>query len=138
MADVEKIQMSTKAVPRITRDTIVACASRRGQTQGEWLAVAVTNQARIEEGDALIPAGRDTGAREAPPVDLVELRDTMQTAVAVSQASGVPLPKQTARHAFALLNTRMRSSRGLPALQPRKSRTPVIDDVQLPLLQAAE
>jgi hypothetical protein len=51
----------------------------------------------------------------------------LQTAQAAAEAAGIAMPKDVARHGFALVRTRMREARGLPPLAPRKPRqTPLL------------
>ena len=131
MTDPDKAPMTIKAVPTATRTKMVRCAEKRGQTMAVWLARAVDNQANLEAGDQVEPAlfePREVGlplVKPEPisgkPFVLADLRDAMAAAAAVATASGLPLPKVMARHAYALLTAQLREARGLSPAKPRQT-----------------
>ena len=130
----EKAAMTIKAVPVATREKMVACARRRGETQAEWLTRAVDNQALIESRDLIeptrfgapVPIAQERPQAPVPGISMVDLRDTMAAAKAVADSSGVPVPKVAARHAYALLTQQLRGARGLPQPAPRRQPSRVI------------
>jgi hypothetical protein len=53
---------------------------------------------------------------------MAELRAGMEALAIGATASGLPMPKEIARHANALMKARLREARGLPPVAPRKTR----------------
>jgi hypothetical protein len=120
--EVERTPFMVKGMRVDTRKIAVACAMKAGETMAVWLDRAIRTQANMEAGERIFPP------EENPPVpvrvarllaaELGELADFMQAAQAIAGAAAVPIPKATARHAFALLTAHLRAARGLP---PRKT-----------------
>lgn len=116
--------ITIKAFPIAARERMKACAARRDQTQGEWLARAIDTQANLEARDLVEPALFDPRPPTPPPgmtLDLTELRLTMEAAAATAAATGVQVPKAIARHVYALLGQELRTARGIPARAPRQT-----------------
>jgi len=126
----ERAPWTIKGMDVETRKLVVKCATQRGQSVAVWLETAVRNQANLEAGDRIEMPGQPRPT--APPngqtgFDLAELMAALQTAQAAAEAAGIAMPKDVARHGFALVRTRMREARGLPPLAPRKPRqTPLL------------
>jgi hypothetical protein len=115
MTEDDTIQLTIKSVPAATRDKMNRLARARGQTLGYWLTELVEKA----EMDELFPpeprASQEMpGEIRAPqsqalvPFSMSDLRSTMVTAVEMSQASGVPIPKGTVKRAFAILNKQLK------------------------------
>lgn len=128
----DKAAWTIKSVPVEVRKLAVACAAKQGETMAEWLTRAVRNQANLEAGERVLPPARTASGLPAVrststpdtglPVDMTELADLMQAALAVSQAADVPMPKTTARHALMLVTAQLRSARGLPPKRLRQTQ----------------
>ena len=118
-----------KGVPRETRKLALVGARKRGDNVARWLVSAVRNQAALDAGNQVIaPSERPpVAAGPAPRVQAMEeLGQVMQTAAMAAQASGVPMPKALARHAYRLMTENLRAARGL---QPAARK---VIDVDLP------
>ena len=130
----DKAPMTVKAMPVRVRQRALKAAAKQGQSMAEWLTRAIDQLADREEGE------RETFPDEAgkpgklpalpsqpspvviPTSFLTDLIDAMRAAEAVAAASGVPVPKATAHHAFAILTNHLRKARGLPPVKPRQTR----------------
>lgn len=122
--DEERAPKTIKAMPVRAWNRALAQAAKSGESMAEWLTRAIDQLADREAGERVLPppapqpgpSVRDNPAAGMAPQDMAEL---MQAAVAAAQASGVPLPKSVARHAFALVGGQLRAARGLPPVKPR-------------------
>ena len=116
----ERAPWTIKGVSVETRRLAVARAAKRGQTMGQWLDAAVRNQSALEDGDLVItPDSRQEprhGSQKAVE-PMTALAHVLEAAHHAQQASGVPLPKAIARHAYALIGANLRAARGLPPLK---------------------
>jgi hypothetical protein len=140
MTDEAKTSWTIKSMLVETRLLAIACAAKRGETMGQWIDRAIKRQADIEAGDRIEPARFEPSlpaVKPAPetgnPISMTELRQAMEAAAAVSTASGVQVPKTTARHAYALLTQRLREGRGLPPLAPRQTRARIGQTIEAEL-----
>jgi hypothetical protein len=80
------------------RERAVARAAERGLTVGEWLDWAIPAACALQDG-------------KPPLVDTAALADLLREARAVAAAAGVPIPKEIAHHALALVNAQLRAAR---------------------------
>lgn len=113
--------VTIKAMPVAAWKRAREAAEKQDQSMAEWLARAINQLADMEAGARVTMPGKPDKP-EAPAMPAADLEALMRAAHAVSEASGVPVPKVAARHAFALLTGQMRAARGLPVRQTsRKS-----------------
>jgi hypothetical protein len=137
--DGAKTPWTIKGVPAATRQKVVACCAKQGQTQAEWIARAVDHLANLEAGERVIPPAGQTpadqqGKTEANPGPGMSLDSLAQAATAaqkMAEASGMPIPKTTARRVFMLLDNHCRVAQGLPvrriSARSPGSKTPMIE-----------
>lgn len=125
--DIERAPKTVKSMPVKPWETAVSCATKRGEQMGDWLARAITNQANLESGDRVIlpderpvSLGGETAANPVLP-PLPPPPDLLQALAAIAAASGRPVPKDVAGHAYALTRAYLRAGRRLPPAKPRKT-----------------
>lgn len=111
MAD-DKAPVTIKSMDQAAWETAKRSAAKAGETMAEWLARAIRQLAALEEGDRETPPGQPSKP-PAPGLPVAELEGLMRAAAALADASGVPVPKRTARHAYALVSAQLRAARGL-------------------------
>lgn len=127
----DKAPMTVKGMPVRARQRALKAAAKQDQSMAEWLTRAIDQLADREEGvretfpDEAGKPGKPL-ALPSPTVIpegfLTDLADTMRAAHAVSEASGIPIPKATVHHAYAVLANHLRFVRGLPPVKPRQTQ----------------
>ena len=124
----ERAPKTVKSMPVKPWETAVSCAMKRGEQMGDWLARAILTQANLEAGDRVIPPDerpvlptRQTGDAPVLPIVAPPPPDLLQALAAIADASGRPVPKDVAGHAYALARGYLRAARGLPAAKPRQT-----------------
>jgi hypothetical protein len=119
----ETAPMTIKAVPIAARKRAVEAAGRQDETMGEWMTRAITRQAEMEAGNAVLPpAIRQPGPEPdpaPPPLDLAGLGAALGAITGAYQAAGHKPPLALAREAKGLLEDHIRCLRGKP---PRRQR----------------
>jgi hypothetical protein len=118
-SDAAEVRWTVRGVPKRYRDAASEAAARADLSVGAWLCRAIEQAVQAERApiDALPPAGP---APRPAAAGVGELADLMRAAQAMAEATGVPIPKATARHAVALMTGELRAARGLPPLAPRR------------------
>jgi hypothetical protein len=137
MADQEdRSSWTVKSMSIETRKLATARAAKSGETMAQWLDRAIRNQADMEAGTRVIPPPSTpaaTGQGRAlavanghpaplPSVDLAGLSGMLTAVQSMAEASGVPIPRATTKHALALVRDQLRAARGLPGLPPRSPK----------------
>lgn len=128
----EKAPMTVKSMPVAARLRATTRAQANGETMAEWLTRAINQLAEREaSGPREIPPAVRTFATERLPeaepvpvpvmIDARQLAELMQATAAISQAAGVPVPRGTAKAAYALLAQQVRVARGLPPTRKRQT-----------------
>jgi hypothetical protein len=132
--DDDKAAMTVKGMPVRARQRALKAANKQGQSMAEWLTRAIDQLADREEGAReTFPDERANRANPPaivgavspaviPPGFLSDLTEAMGAAKGIADAAGVPVPKATARHAFAILTDHLRLVRGLGPVKPRQTR----------------
>jgi hypothetical protein len=130
-ADDDKAPMTVKGMPVRARQRALKAANKQGQSMAEWLTRAIDQLADREEGEretfpderANLPAiVGPVSPAVIPPGFLSDLTEAMGAAKGIADAAGVPVPKATARHAFAILTDHLRLVRGLAPVKPRQTK----------------
>ena len=110
--------INVKAVPAEAWEAAKRAANRRGQTMGEWLGNACTQQANREAGDGIIQPTEPYRTVHNPPALAVDLRE-VAAVISAMAAANLPVQKRVAREVNALLYRQL-----ISALPPPGAQTP--------------
>ncbi len=124
MADLEadRTPYTVRGMARLARETVLKSARQAGETQAEWLARAIANEADRQAGATVIPPSQTWAAPPADqtptlPVEAHDLAALLQGCAAVLSAPGAT--KGLTRAVSAAARHWLRQARGLPPLPPR-------------------
>jgi hypothetical protein len=125
-SDAAEVRWTVRGVPKRYRDAAAEAAARADLSVGAWLCRAIEQAVQAERTpiDVLPAAGAAAPSPRPAAAGVGELAELMRAAQAMAEATGVSIPKATARHAVALMTGELRAARGLPALAPRRSTRP--------------
>jgi hypothetical protein len=120
--------LTIKNFPVEARKLATACATKRGETMGDWFARAVRNQARLEAGDRIMPPVVQVAAEPAAaapavargPAALLHTVELLRETRAVFAALGRPMPDALVKEIERLARARMREERGIAPARPRR------------------
>jgi hypothetical protein len=120
-SDAAEVRWTVRGVPKRYRDVAAEAAVRADLSVGAWLCRAIEQAVQAERAPLEVTAPAAAPAPRPAAAGVGELADLMRAAQAMAEATGVPIPKATARHAVALMTGELRAARGLPPLAPRRS-----------------
>jgi hypothetical protein len=101
--------INVKGMPVDAWEQAKRAANRRGQTMGEWLGNACTQQANREAGDGVIVPGQGEFSPSSPRVLPVDLREVAALIAAMSQAN-IPVQKRVGAVVNRLLYAQLRAA----------------------------
>jgi hypothetical protein len=121
-SDAAEVRWTVRGVPKRYRDTASEAAERADLSIGAWLCRAIEQAVQAERAPLEVTVAAAAPAAPRPAAAGVgELAELMRAAQAMAEATGVRIPKATARHAVALMTGELRAARGLAPLAPRRS-----------------
>jgi hypothetical protein len=125
-SDAAEVRWTVRGVPKRYRDAASEAAARADLSVGAWLCRAIEQAVQAERApiDALPAVVAAAPVLRPAAAGVGELAELMRAAQAMAEATGVSIPKATARHAVALMTGELRAARGLPPLAPRRSAGP--------------